>query len=236
MLKLNKVEYGFYPYAGAQGMQMFHYDFIVDEEKVEDEVEATKNLLKDLADKVEALDRKDEFNASLLGKCYTIFTFDHIDHLFDDINNLMWQCFYTNMTKLSYDAQYASAGGISSNMNAWPVGLITTPTYYSGKEEFYQYFNLLLCKLSPKEGEDYSPFAFNEMTKNPCLHISCECATPEDVENFVNNFANKEEFIVPFSRVNILVRPENVEKVSPVVEEAGLRLCIAFPKGIGMDI
>lgn len=236
MLKLNKVEYGFYPYAGAQGMQMFHYDFEVNEDKVEDEVESTKGLLKDLADKVEAIDRKDEFNASLLGKTYTIFTFDHVERLFDDVNNLMWQCFYTNMSKLSYDAQYSAMNGISSQMNAWPVGLVASPTYYSGKEEFYQYFNLLLCKLPTKECDDYSPFAFTEMTKNPCMHISCECATAQDVEDFVNTYANKEEFCIPFSRVNILVQPENVDKVAPTVKEAGLRLCIAFPKGIGMDI
>ena len=236
MLKISKVEKGFYPYPGAQGMVVLHYHFDADDtnliEKGEDNeaygkaiVEEAGKLYDALIEMITSQHFEDAFEKSMKGQKYTILTFNDLDMLHKGSNYDVWSQLYTILSKLSYDMQYNDAGGLSSRMTAWPLGLVVEPYFYSGSEQFYEQFNLIICK-APLEGPGFDKlnyFALAEMLHNSNTHIFCEVKSVEDVDKFMKSYGPESGQPLPWTCVNMMITAEDKKPIADKVLEYDLR-------------
>lgn len=236
MIKVNKVEYGLFPYASAAGMNVFHIDIKCDDKPCEDTSKNVDNasvMAQTIEKAVEKNGWQDAWNLAMLGQCYVVFTGDDIP---SDANMPAFNAFYNMMSELSLSVQKNTP---AYKLRPIGFGFAGTPKYYTGEDQWYEHFNLIYIKAPLYDGEGnlytkdtltsaVNNFALIEMQRHAFGNLVAECNSAEDVDNFNELYLKNGALSISKDRC-VCVAVKDTKEVAKACLKQGLRFSMCLP-------
>ena len=185
MIKVKSVSCGHFPFGSAQGAPVFYVVFDTDKEVPADKEAIEKNFKEcmDIIKKyIDDNHFEQEWISVLTGGKYLIVSGEE---LMMPGNRECFEAFFNGVSHLAHDAQ----NDIQVEFKKRPpmFGFIGSPLHNTGREQWYEHFNLIGIMVDSKV-ENKEPFALLEMMHNSFACVTCECSTPEEVDNLMNNY------------------------------------------------
>jgi hypothetical protein len=157
MLTLNKIEWGLVPYGPATGKRALLIDFGENDEVFDSNNE--KTLYQEFKNKIVEIGYSDYYLSAVNGS-HSTFLFFIGGSIEKDVHQAQWDQFNLLMTRDSIDVQKTlrlSPDKLKPPFCIWAG----TPTVFSSKRQFYQYFNCIYAILDEKS--NFSPLALQEV-------------------------------------------------------------------------
>lgn len=221
MIKLEKVEMGVFPYGSGSGMTMGHLHFKVDNEPVEDVKKSGEELIKKYKELVKAAGLESEAEDWYCGKSYWILSESGDSCLASTVNLPLFDELYFYLSKKSFEWQ---KGTLATTTQALPIAYFGTPKEYSGKDQFFERFNLIYvwAEMNPF----FDALAEAEALRIPNSTLLFKPETVADVQHFMDKHVRVPKLPHLLSKfVAVIPIPELPSKeVIDAVMEAGLRL------------
>lgn len=221
MIRLEKVEMGVFPYGSGSGMTMGHLHFKVDNEPVEDVKKSGEELIKKYEELVKAAGLESEAEDWYCGKSYWILSESGDSCLASTVNLPLFDELYFYLSKKSFEWQ---KGTLATTTQALPIAYFGTPKEYSGKDQFFERFNLIYvwAEMNPF----FDALAEAEALRIPNSTLLFKPETVADVQHFMDKHVRVPKLPHLLSKfVAVIPIPELPSKeVIDAVMEAGLRL------------
>lgn len=241
MLKLNKVEVGLYPASQLQGMSVIHFDLSEDKdykyEKGEDgkptqeaKVKNAEAVLDSIKKALEEQHIEEEWVNFLLASKYGVFTNEDMaseENL--DISDILFKF----ISHMSHEIQN-EIEDVEFRKRPPMFVFFGSPKHYSGLSQFYENFNVVLCRVDPNNLPE-NMFAFLEMQKHTFCNIEAVCKSAEDVEAFYKNYIDNDQIKADPNRTTVIV--ENKKLGNEIVgkcKELGVRV-VASLKAVSTE-
>lgn len=238
MLKLNKLEVGIFPNSQMQGMPVIHFDLINDDnvnyETGEDgkptqeaRVKCAEAILNDIKNELETNHYEEVWVDFLLAKRYGVFTGNDMaseDEV--DTSDILFRM----ISHISHDMQN-DIEEVEFRKRPPMFVYAGEPVHYTGLKQFYENFNVLFCRVSPKELPE-NMFALLEMQKHTFCNIEAVCDNAEDVDAFVSNYLINDQIQADPNRTTVIINDaKNGNAVIDACAKNGVRV-IASLKSI----
>lgn len=223
MLKLNKVEVGLYPASQLQGMSVIHFDLSDDKEAEYEKDENGKPTQEAKVKNAEAildaikkeLDEKhieEEWIDFLLAKKYGVFT---NDDLASEDNVEISDILFKFISHMSHEIQN-EIEEVEFRKRPPMFVFYGTPKHYTGLHQFYENFNVVLCKVDPNNAPE-NMFAFLEMQKHTFCNIEAVCKTAEEVDSFYSIYIQNDQIKADPNRTTVII--EEKKGANEIVKE-----------------
>lgn len=221
MIRLEKVELGVFPYGSGSGMTMGHLHFKVDNEPVEDVKKSGEELIKKYEELVKAAGLESEAEDWYCGKSFWILSESGDSCLASTVNLPLFDELYFYLSKKSFEWQ---KGNLATTTQALPIAYFGTPKEYSGKDQFFERFNLIYVWADMTD--NFDALAEAEALRIPNSTLLFRPESVEDVKNFMDKHVRAPKLPHLLSKfVAVVAVPESPDKeVIDAVMEAGLRL------------
>lgn len=219
MIKLVKAELGIFPYGSGSGMTMGHLHFEVDETPVEDVKKAGEELVSQYESLVKEAGLESEAEDWYCGKSFWVLSESGNSCLASTVNLPLFDELYFYLSKKSFEWQ---KGNLATTTQALPIAYFGTPKEYSGKDQFFERFNLVYVWADMSD--DFDALAEAEALRVPNSTLLFKPEAAEDVQNFMEKHVRAPKLPHLLSKFVAVVGEPLNEGVIEAVKEAGLRL------------
>lgn len=220
MIKIEKVELGVFPYGSGSGMTMGHIHFLVDNEPVEDVKKSGEELINTYEELVKAAGLESEAEDWYCGKSFWVLSESGDSCLASTKNLPLFDELYFYLSKKSFEWQ---KGTLATTTQALPIAYFGTPKEYSGKDQFFERFNLVYVWADMSD--NFDALAEAEALRIPNSTLLFRPESVEDVKNFMEKHVRTSKLPHLSSKfVAVVGVCSTTNEVLNAVMEAGLRL------------
>lgn len=237
MLKLNKFEYGIAPFGSMSGMGIFHIDFGVDEKVYnnEDEMAANANdIVEQLMNLIPSVCKEERWAEFLMGERYLVVTGDDI--MAGDEKKVT-NAVFNAISHVSLEMQKTIA---VHKMIPPRMCFMGQPKHFTGKDQWYENFDLVYCMLPVKDenGKPYtagntpiSDMALAEMSNASMAQFMSKVSSPEEAKLADELYFTRKDCPIDYRRSGIIIDNDNLsEEVIDFCNDSGIRIFNTIPK------